>query len=73
MIKFKIQNKFVEAFQKAPPIMLGWGMFLTVVAGMSTYLGQGVTVDVPATFALGVHQILPIIYEGFIWSLGDTK
>lgn len=73
MIKFKLQDKLVESFRNAPPIMLGWGMFLTVVAGMSAHLTQDVIVNVPATFTLGIHNLLPFIYEGFVWSLGDTK
>lgn len=73
MIKYKLQDRLVESFRNAPPIMLGWAMFLTVVAGMSTHLTQGVVVDVPAMFVLGIHNTLPFIYEGFIWSLGDTK
>lgn len=73
MINNNTQSQVAEAFQIAPPILLWWDLFLTLVIGVTNHLTQGVLVDIPATFVLVIHNLLPFIYEGHIWSLGDTK
>ena len=69
----KLQKSVAEMFLEIPRVLLMYAMGIATLSALYLQVRYQLNVPLADYFAFMIQPLVPIAYEGYVWSLGVNK